>query len=332
MQGGLFVVSLDFELYWGVRDIPNVRAYFRNLVGAREAVPALLDLFTKYRIHATWATVGFLFADGTATLREYMPHVRPAYRNERLSPYADLPPEGAQDASDSIFFAPSLIRLIGTTENQEIATHTFSHYYCLEEGQDIESFNADLQAACAVSRRFGIELKSLVFPRNQCRPEFLAKCSEAGIVAYRGNPRSWLYHAVPDEKQVAVRRLGRLLDAYLPLSSATCHALPLPAAKLPVNVPGSRFLRPHLPALRRLEPLRLERIRREMTAAATDGRMYHLWWHPHNFGVNTEINLRFLTSILEHFELLRDAYGMVSANMREAAEQYLAGAPELRVA
>jgi peptidoglycan/xylan/chitin deacetylase (PgdA/CDA1 family) len=327
-RGGLFVVSLDFELYWGVRDMPNVEAYIPNLVGGRVAVGALLDLFTKYGIHATWATVGFLFADDSATLRELLPRVRPAYLKQNFSPYGDLPAEGARETFDSIFFAPSLIRLIGTTENQEIATHTFSHYYCLEEGQDIESFKADLDAACEAARRFGFELKSLVFPRNQCRPEYLDTCVEAGIIAYRGNPDAWFYRPVPDEAQGKIRRLARLLDIYFPLCWRTSHALSLPAARLPVNVCASRFLRSYMPALRRLETLKLERIKREMTAAARDGRMYHLWWHPHNFGVNTEPNLRFLTHILDHYQYLNAAYGMVSANIREAAERSLLGESE----
>lgn len=326
---GLFVVSLDFELYWGVRDMPNVGAYIPNLVGSRTAVRAILDLFTKYGIHATWATVGFLFADSSSTLRELLPRVRPAYRNQKISPYADLPSEGKSETFDSIFFAPSLIRLIGTTENQEIATHTFSHYYCLEEGQDIESFKADLDAACTVSRRFGFGLKSLVFPRNQFTSEYLEICAEAGIVAYRGNPDAWFYRAVPDDAQGRIRRLGRLLDAYFPLCRRTSHALPIPAAaKVPINVCASRFLRPYMPSLRGLESLRLERIKREMTEAATLGRMYHLWWHPHNFGVNTQLNLQFLTHILDHYEYLHAVYGMVSVNMRETVERYLSRGSE----
>ena len=76
---GRFVISLDFELYWGVRHLPSVKQYFPHLVGARTAIPALLDLFSEYGIHATWATVGFLFCDQTRTLLRFAPsHHRPA--------------------------------------------------------------------------------------------------------------------------------------------------------------------------------------------------------------------------------------------------------------
>ena len=46
--------------------------------------------------------------------------------------------------TEELCFAPDLIRRIKETPGQEIGTHTYSHYYCLEPGQGIESFNADL--------------------------------------------------------------------------------------------------------------------------------------------------------------------------------------------
>lgn len=320
-QRGLFVISLDFELYWGVRDVPKVGDYTNNLVGARAAIPAILDLFTEHGIHATWATVGFLFADSSTTLKRSLPRVRPHYLSCKLSPYGDLPAEEAVETSDSVFFAPSLIRMISATANQEIASHTFSHYYCLEKGQNQESFRADLEAARSTMESCGLKLNSLAFPRNQYREEYLESCADAGIIAYRGNPKAWLYRGVPSERQGRLRRMGRLLDAYFPLCRNTCHAICRPAPGLPVNVCASRFLRPYVPALGALEVLRLRRIMNEMTSAAKSGRMYHLWWHPHNFGVNTERNVRFLRKLLNHYACLSAVYGMISVNMREVAER-----------
>jgi peptidoglycan/xylan/chitin deacetylase (PgdA/CDA1 family) len=322
-ERGRFVISLDFELYWGVRHLPSVKRYFPNLVGARTAIPALLDLFSEYEIHATWATVGFLFCDQTRTLLKFAPSRQPGYENRILSPYYDLPPEGVTETPESVFFAPSLIRLIAKTAHQEVATHSFSHYYCLEKGQDIEAFRQDLLAARAAARALGLELCSLVFPKNQCNDEFLTVCAEAGILAYRGNPSSWLYRAAADEQQGYVRRLCRLLDTYLPLASRNCHPAPVRSGDLPLNLRGSRFLRPYSPLFRMFEPLRLHRIKRDLTEAARRGLFYHLWWHPHNFGVNTAANLAFLRKILEHYRSLHDLYGMESLNMGEVAADCL---------
>jgi peptidoglycan/xylan/chitin deacetylase (PgdA/CDA1 family) len=321
---GLFVISLDFELYWGVRHLSFVRNYFKNLVGARGAIPALLELFRRYGIHSTWATVGFLFFDRTSALIKFAPTLRPRYANRKLSPYDDLPPAEARENSQSVFFAPSLIRQIAATDYQEIATHTFSHYYCLEQGQDIEAFRADLLAARAAARVLGVEVRSLVFAKNQCRNEWLSVCSELGIVAYRGTPSSWLYRPAPDDEQGRLRRLGRLLDAYLPISSHNCHPLPAWTGDLPLNVPASRYLRPYSPFWEMFDPLRLWRIKRDMTMAAKSGQLYHLWWHPHNFGTDLTHNLAFLEKILGHYRVLRDTYGMENLNMGEVADRCLA--------
>ena len=56
---GIFTISLDFELHWGVHDQRPLAAYARNLLGAREAIPRMLELFDA--IALTWATVGLLF-------------------------------------------------------------------------------------------------------------------------------------------------------------------------------------------------------------------------------------------------------------------------------
>jgi hypothetical protein len=52
-----------------------------------------------------------------------------------------------------------------------------------------------------------------------------------------------------------------------------------------------------------------------MEYAAKKNKIYHLWWHPHNFGANMEKNLQQLQLILQHYEKLNKIYGMQSYNM-----------------
>ena len=54
----IFIISLDFELYWGIRDKRTIADYGKNLRNVHQVVPALLECFQRYGIHATWATVG----------------------------------------------------------------------------------------------------------------------------------------------------------------------------------------------------------------------------------------------------------------------------------
>src|SRR5271170_2820266 len=88
-SGGL-VISLDFELHWGVRDHRTVDQYRQNLLGVRQAVPAMLDLFARYGLHATWATVGFLFCRNIEELTSAIPDELPRYRESCLNPYAAM--------------------------------------------------------------------------------------------------------------------------------------------------------------------------------------------------------------------------------------------------
>jgi peptidoglycan/xylan/chitin deacetylase (PgdA/CDA1 family) len=320
---GAFVVSLDFELHWGVRDRVSVCDYEENLLGAREAVRWMLELFSRYGIHATWATVGFLLFETKEDLIRHAPALKPTYADVRKCPYRDLPLIGGDERSDPFHFAPTLVRLIAATPHQELATHTFSHYYCLEPGQTGLEFADDLRAALAAAERLvGRRPVSLVFPKNQVNEAYLAICTALGIVAYRGSERAWYSRLGRSRGAALLRRALRLLDAYVNVSGS--HAFtPTSSRGVPVDVAASRVLRPYSPALRILEPLRSRRIATQMTVAARRGQVFHLWWHPHNFGRNQRENLQFLERILVHFTRLRREHGMRSLSMGEVARERL---------
>lgn len=316
VEGGRLVISLDFELLWGVRDHADRTTYGVNILGARDAVPRILDIFADNGIRATWATVGFLFCESRDELLDSVPSVKPDYRIQPLSSYRYLDEVGTDEATDPYYFAPSLIDLICSTPGQEVGTHTLSHYYCLEDGQTLDAFEADLRAARKLARRRGIELKSIVFPRNQFAPEHIAVCARTGIKVYRGNPGSWAYRPTKGAGQTPTRRALRLLDAYSGVLGS--HAFRATVAR-PTNVPASRFLRPCAGRLAPFHALHLAAVERGMTAAARAGECFHLWWHPHNFGVGLGDNLAGLERLVAHFRRLQDDHGMASMAMGDFA-------------
>src|SRR5690606_11461776 len=120
-----------------------------NLLGVRQAIPAMLDRFRRHEIHATWATVGLLMFDDKQSMLASLPpeDLRPGYTNAALSPYQSMDTIGPDEASDPFHYGLSLVRQIAAIPHQEIGTHTFSHYYCLEAGQTEAQFRADLEAA-----------------------------------------------------------------------------------------------------------------------------------------------------------------------------------------
>jgi peptidoglycan/xylan/chitin deacetylase (PgdA/CDA1 family) len=317
---GALVISLDFELHWGVRDkCPIDGPYRENLLGARKAIPRILDLFEEFDIAATWATVGFLFAESRREREAFSPVTRPQYSDSRLDPYAE--PTGEGESDDSLHYASSLINEIASRRKQEIATHTFSHYYCLEPGETPEAFAADLRSAVAIAKHHGIDVRSIVFPRNQFRAGYERLLKDAGIVCYRGNEKNWMHRPRRRSAETLVVRGPRLLDHYVSLSGS--NVVPWNEIVQPdgmCDVRSSMFLRPYSVRRKGLESARLRRIAGGIQAAAEQRGIFHLWWHPHNFGAQTNENLDFLRNVLEIFAACRKSHGMRSLSMADVAD------------
>lgn len=316
---GIFIISLDFELYWGIRDKRTIADYENNLKGTGKAIAEILAAFREYDVHATWATVGFLFFKDEESLKKNSPAKLPQYVNQALSPYLYINESRILEAQ--YHFAPDLIERIREYPHQEIGTHTFSHYFCLEKPHSPDAFRLDLSAALKTGELVRLRIKSMVLPRNQLNRDILPVLNDLGITAYRGNERSWAYRPAGDGGNNTIsRRAFRLLDAYLNLSGHHTYPIFEVAREKPYNMPASRFLRPYSPKLSLFEPLRLMRIKKAMTDAAENKTIFHLWWHPHNFGANTVQNIRFLRKILIHYEILKRKYGMQSLNMGQLSD------------
>jgi peptidoglycan/xylan/chitin deacetylase (PgdA/CDA1 family) len=316
---GAFVISLDFELFWGVRDSKSLRAYGNHILGVREAMPKLLALFNEFHIKATFAAVGLLHFDSKETLVKSLPNKLPQYLTNKYT----LTPEyiesiGSNETDDPLHFGASLIKQIQATHIHEIATHTFSHYYTLEEGADTETFRLDLQAANKIALNSNIPFNTIIFPRNQYNSAFLEVCKQEGLRGFRGTENSWIYKPLSRSKETKWRRLVRFLDAYINISGYNTHKWSKLTHKSGLyNIPASRYLRPYSHSLRVFESLRLKRILNAMTHAAINEQIFHLWWHPHNFGKDVETNLTFLRSILEHQQMLYNVYGFESHTMNK---------------
>jgi hypothetical protein len=316
-EPGTFVVSLDYELMWGVRDHATRESYGPNVIGGREAVPAILDLFHRRGIRATWAVVGALLCESK---EELLARARDAAFDGPA--IANLEDVGSDEPHDPYYFGASLARLIASCQGQEIGTHTFSHRCALEQDETIQLFAADVSSALRQLREWGIQCRSIVFPRNQYNSAHLEACSSFGLTHFRGNESKWFYAPAPGKEQTPVRRLYRLLDTYVDLSGPNVSRPEYREGAL-VNVASSRFLRPFNWRLSPLDGLRLRRIGKAMRAAALSGGTFHLWWHPENFGNNLCDNMAMLTKVLDEFQMLRDELGMQSRAMKDIANRAL---------
>ena len=81
----LFLISLDFELHWGVSYRLTVEQYKKNLDGTRDGINKTLQVFNENNIHVTWATVGFLFFDNKTELLKNVPKKLPHFAHKKFS-------------------------------------------------------------------------------------------------------------------------------------------------------------------------------------------------------------------------------------------------------
>ena len=311
-MAGKMIISLDFELFWGLLEEMKLEDYRDHILGGRQAIPRLLALFEKYHIHATWAAVGFLFGQDEAELKSYFPDLKPTYTKEGVNPYDYFKKINAENAD--CFFAPDLIRLVAQTPGQEIGSHTFSHFYCREKGQTVEQFAADLKAAKKIAADKGYDLTSIILPRNHCEPEYTRVFRDLGFTAFRDEEDDWIHEKI---KWFPLLRAFRLLDVYLPLTGQ--GVWPGKKEDGVWNFVGSGMYKPVRPSLKFLEKLKMRRIKARMLHAAKHDLVFHLWWHPHNIGVMTDDCLSQLEELFRYYLELKDTYGMESLNMKEAA-------------
>lgn len=92
MKTGIFCISIDFELLWGRRDMPNLEYFEKRIPNERKVIDKLLSLFEKYNVPTTWATVGKI------------------YEKDNLS-----------------YYGLDIIKKIEKVKNQEIGSHSYTH-------------------------------------------------------------------------------------------------------------------------------------------------------------------------------------------------------------
>lgn len=314
------VISLDFELLWGVADSKDER-YYDNITAVRDIIPRLIDLFERFEVGVTWATVGAVCC---ANLEDFVSSC-PKWPHDGTSEAA-LNPLGNYETllntPENLLFAPELVEMIALAPLQELGCHSFGHIYACAEDVSASQFGSDVAAAVLRLKRPKQQISSFVFPRNQVNPEYLSILEQHGFSAFRGNTDHWAYAFSSNRLQSYGSRIFRFVDSYLPLSGSRSVSPEIVTDSL-VDVPASCFFRPYKKQLSILEPLKIRRIKWSMKRAARSGRLFHLWWHPHNFGAHAQENLCQLEEILTYFSLLRQEYNFESLTMEKVSGRVL---------
>ena len=313
------IISLDFELHWGrfdKYDLTDYQSYYKTTL---QTVPRILELFEKYQIRATWATVGMLMAENWEEWKEYSPVTKPDFFKEKYSAYNWA--EKTQSASLKGLFAPELVRLLCSLPGQELASHTYSHFYTGEKGSSLQAFQDDLYAAKKIAAsKFGKDLESLVFPRNQYHEEVLKIAASTGFKAARTNPNDWFWKETAKEN--LLKKVFRTGDTLFPMGKSVLFDLEKCDCKPILQIPASRLLRPYK-SNSVFNKIRIDRIKSEIEEAIRLKKAYHLWWHPHNFGHLPKENLDILDKLLSFIQKFIKDGSLESLNMADVSETRL---------
>ena len=314
---GSLIISLDYELMWGVRDHFTKKEYGENVLGSYESLHKTIELFGDFEVKVTIAIVGLLALKNKKDYAKYKPKRVPNYTNNpNLSPYALLDKMENQDFRDNYYFAPSIIKQLAENNSIEIATHTFSHYYCNEKGSSVSTFTNDVESGRLILKELtGREIVSLILPRNQINKDYFEDLSKTGIKVIRGTDNQW-YNFYFGKKFKFLMRAFRLIDSYINISGTnTFKSSDILLQNGLIVLPGSRFLRPF--KLNILDKLQLYRLKKSMYYAAKSHENFHIWWHPENHGKNINQNLNVLREILTYYKVLNKRFGFTSRLMSD---------------
>jgi len=256
-QKGKLVISIDLELAWGVWDKLTPAQLAAAETEERPICSALVALFERHGVPATWAMVAALLHAGSA--------------------------EG-KAGSKASWYAPDIVERIAASKvRHEIGSHGGRHIYF--NAINAATARADLDFARETHRAHGFAFKSLVFPRNAVG--HLDVLAEAGLATYRGPDLQWF--PVLGGAGRILTRAANLADKLLPIPPRT--AQPQSHDRL-IELPGSMLLlgrnglrRFALPAVTR------SKLAMGLARAAESGGIFHFWFHPSNFYVRRQEQL-----------------------------------------
>jgi len=297
---GALVISLDFELMWGLRDHLTIQEYGKQVLGARKIVPMLLNMFDGYRVGATWAVVGALAFQGVddllGSLSEAQIELLHLHGQDVVEEMKRFP---------EYYFAPELIQKIACAERQEFACHTFFH---LCSGINQRRMRFDLEAFRLVEQRVGRRATTVIFPRNMVDSMLSSELFRRfGYNAYRG------FHN-------EATKLKRALLSFAPVPRL---GIPYFLVKDGLaEIESSCFFRARGTASF-LDKAFLRKVVKDIERCAQRGEMIHLWWHPHNLGRSPEEGLRVVKRVLEAYGECREKFGMESLTMADLADRIL---------
>ncbi len=299
-ERGIFTISIDVELAWGICDRPLQQSDREAIGRERDVIRRLLELFEKYRMRATWALVGHLFCD-SCPWEDGMPHPeipRPVLKHGDRDWFFQHPKTGEHDP---LWAGPDVVEMVSRARpEQEIASHSFAHMIYDETITNPEPVDADIRAAQRAHVAAGLPFDVFIAPRGATG--YRDKLSTAGILAYRGNTPRW-YRSIPIRSfQRLMHLLSFVFASQPPVVSPSVDGLGMIDVPESMLFMGRNGMRGIIPS-----DALIHKAAKGLERAAERKQIFHLWLHPSNFTHRTEEQLTAFESVLITADKLRDS-------------------------
>jgi hypothetical protein len=251
----------------------------------------------KYDISATWAIVGHLFLD-ECKIENNVKHSnipRSQYSWYEMDWFAADPCTNLE--KDPIWYGKDIVdKIINCSVYQEIACHSFSHILFGDKHSKRETVQADLRQCIDAAKLKEIEMESFVFPRNSIG--YIDELANHGFKCFRGLDPVW-YENFPSKTRKVCHIIDQLFSFTPPVSLAIEEQGLL-------NVPGSMIYLSR-DGFRKYIPIksRVKKAKKGIHKAATEKKIFHLWFHPFNIATDPENLLNGLEEIIKEVDALR---------------------------
>lgn len=266
-MAGCFIISFDCEGKWGMADhLTDTHHRLLTDESLAKVYRDLVAMLARHQIPATFAFVMAFLLD-EAERRIFAEELVVLDDGDRWM--VDV--GRGQAAGSQGWFQPAALTAVRAAGVHEIACHGFCHRSLGEGELSIEEARREFRLAERVARLKDIRLQTLVFPRN--RVGNLQAVRDQGYVGYR--LRQPLKGRVP-------AKLANLAQELNMFPTAEDAAVPAPGGL--VAIPHGYFFNWRYGNRRLVPPaITVRRWRNLLDRAANEGKVAHLWLHPHNF-------------------------------------------------
>lgn len=303
-------ISLDFELLWGAYGLRTSKKFKKNVLTGKKAIPSIIQILNKYNVESTWACVGALALDNKNKLVTEFEYIDPKYPDLKSfkNYFKDV---GNSEEDDPLHFGKQVIEEHLLSDKIELASHSFTHLRYLDQENREDVFDKDTYVSKKVLESIQKkQIETNIFPKNQYSLQALKLLKDRQFLSYRPSTFFSGKRSTAGTKEESFSfKIKRILKETIPNSNQGEYTFQPHAQYV------TRFLRPFKSKM--LSYYQLNIIKSELHFCALNQIDYHLWWHPHNFGINPKLSILQLETLLQYFDSLRDKFNFPARFLRD---------------